>query len=250
MIVIKTKEEIDGIRQSCRLLARLMEEVRDEIRPGVTTHQIDQWVYRFITGHGGRPAFLNYGGFPGSACISVNDEVIHGIPGNRRLCEGDIVGMDLGINLKGFFSDMARTFPVGKVSSDAEKLMKVTSVCLEKGIAAAKCGNRIKDISRAVSDYARLFGYGVVRDYCGHGIGLKLHEEPEVPNYCEFAGKNPRLQAGMVLAIEPMINAGSYEVDVLDDDWTVVTCDGSLSAHFEDTVAIFSDHTEILTRSL
>ena len=156
--------------------------------------------------------------------------------------------MDLGINLKGFFSDMARTFPVGKVSPDAAKLMQVTYECLDKGIAAAKCGNRIKDISGAVSAHARSYGYGVVRDYCGHGIGLKLHEEPEVPNYCEFAGKNPRLQSGMVIAIEPMINAGSYEVDVLDDDWTVVTCDGSLSAHFEDTVAVFPDHTEILTR--
>lgn len=248
MIVLKTKEEIDGIRQSCRLLAKLMEEVREEIRPGVTTGQIDRWVYRYITGHGGRPAFLNYEGFPGSACISVNDEVIHGIPGNRQLREGDIVGMDLGINLKGFFSDMARTFPVGKVSPDAAKLMQVTYECLDKGIAAAKCGNRIKDISGAVSAHARSYGYGVVRDYCGHGIGLKLHEEPEVPNYCEFAGKNPRLQSGMVIAIEPMINAGSYEVDVLDDDWTVVTCDGSLSAHFEDTVAVFPDHTEILTR--
>lgn len=248
MIVIKTKEEIDGIRRSCHLLAQLMEEVRSEIRPGVTTAEIDRWVYRFITGHGGKPAFLNYGGFPASACISVNDEVIHGIPGNRRLHEGDIVGVDLGINLKGFFSDMARTFSVGKVSVEAEKLMNVTFECLDKGIGAAKCGNRIKDISRAVSSHARAFGYGVVRDYCGHGIGLKLHEEPEVPNYCEFAGKNPRLQSGMVIAIEPMINAGTYDVDVLADDWTVVTCDGALSAHFEDTVAIFPDHTEILTR--
>ncbi|MDY3939343.1 MAG: type I methionyl aminopeptidase [Spirochaetia bacterium] len=248
MIIIKTKEEIDGIRKSCHLLARLMGEVGEKIRPGMTTKQIDQWVYRFITDHGGKPAFLHYGGFPASACISVNDEVIHGIPGNRRLEEGDIVGMDLGINLNGFFSDMARTFPVGKVCADAEKLMKVTFECLDKGIAAARFGNRIKDISRAVSAHARAYGYGVVRDYCGHGVGLKVHEEPEVPNYCEFAGKNPRLQAGMVIAIEPMINAGTYDVDVLDDDWTVVTCDGSLSAHFEDTVAIFPDHTEILTR--
>ena len=246
MIVIKSEAEIDGIRKSCRLLARLMGEVEGEIREGVTTKQLDQWVYRYITGHGGRSAFLGYGGFPGSACISVNDEVIHGIPGNRVLRAGDIVSMDLGINLNGFFSDMARTFPVGTVSNEAKRLMDVTSECLNEGIRQAVCGNRIKDISAAV--FSRAGKYGVVRDYCGHGVGLKLHEDPEVPNYCSLSGKNPRLKSGMVIAIEPMINAGGWEVDVLDDGWTVVTRDGSLSAHFEDTVAVFPDRTEILTR--
>ena len=178
--------------------------------------------------------------------FSVNDEVIHGIPGNRVLRAGDIVSMDLGINLNGFFSDMARTFPVGTVSNEAKRLMDVTSECLDEGIRQAVCGNRIKDISAAV--FSRAGKYGVVRDYCGHGVGLKLHEDPEVPNYCSLSGKNPRLKSGMVIAIEPMINAGGWEVDVLDDGWTVVTRDGSLSAHFEDTVAVFPDRTEILTR--
>lgn len=248
MIIIKTDSEIDGIRRSCKLLAQLMQEMEERVKVGVMTKQLDQWAHQYITSHGGKPAFYKYGGFPAAACISVNEEVIHGIPGSRCLEEGDIVSIDLGINLKGFFSDMARTFPVGKVSEEAQKLMKVTFECVDKGIEQAVCSHRVKDISKGVYDHATAHGYGVVRDYCGHGVGLKVHESPEIPNYYDYPGKNPRLQAGMVLAIEPMINLGTHRVNVLDDEWTVVTADGRLSAHFEDTVALFPDHTEILTR--
>jgi methionyl aminopeptidase len=199
-----------------------------------------------ITSRGGRPAFLGYDGYPGTLCTSVNHQVIHGIPGNYKLKNGDIISLDLGIELNGYFSDQALTLPIGTVSPDAEKLMRVTSECLYHGIDAAVEGNRVKDISRAVYSHAAAHGLGVVRDFCGHGVGLAIHEEPQIPNYVG-PGPNPRLKSGMVVAIEPMINLGSDAVHVLEDGWTVETSDHSLSAHFEHTVVILKGKTEILT---
>jgi len=195
---------------------------------------------------GARPAFLGYQGYPAAVCVSVNEAVIHGIPGKRKLNEGDIVSIDCGLEHRGFFSDAALTLPVGRVSPEAEKLMRVTRECLERAVEKAVFGARIHDISAAVYRHARDSGFGVVRDYCGHGVGLALHEEPQVPNYVGL-GPNPRLREGMVLAVEPMINAGGDEVEVLEDGWTVVTADGRLSAHFEHTIAVFRDRTEVLT---
>ena len=246
MIQLKSKEEIEGIRASGKILAGTRRVIFDSVRSGIRTAELDRIAYEFITGHGAVPAFLGYDGFPGSLCISVNDEVIHGIPGNRILEDGDIVSIDLGVTLNGFISDSAFTVPVGTVSKLAERLMKNTEECLSMGIEAAKNGNRIKDISSAVFKHATGAGFGVVREFCGHGVGLELHEEPQIPNYVH-PGPNPRIKPGMVLAIEPMINAGTGDIRVKDDGWTVITADGSISAHFEHTIAIFEDHVEILT---
>lgn len=246
MIILKTEEEINGIRKSCKLLAKLFVELKEFIKVDVTLLEIDKFVYDFITKNGGRPAFLNYMGFPASACISVNDTVIHGIPDNTRVKDGDLVSVDIGINLNGYISDAARTFPVGNISSEARKLIDVTKRCLELGIEQAIAGNRVRDISKAVYNHASKNNFGVVYQYCGHGVGIKVHESPEVPNVV-YSGKNPRLKPGMVLAIEPMINLGTDEVEVLDDGWTVKTLDRKLSCHFENDIAIFDDHTEILS---
>ncbi len=247
MIKLKNKEQIAGIRKSCKMLAEVYRELGEVIKPGITTVDLDKIARERIITRGGKPAFLNYNGFPGSLCTSVNSVVIHGIPGSRILSEGDIISLDLGISLNGFISDSACTFPVGNISGEAEKLLKVTNECLFLGIEKAIAGNRIKDISKAVFEHADNNGFGVVREFCGHGVGLSLHEEPQIPNYVG-RGPNPRIKAGMVIAIEPMINLGTDDIFIHEDDWTVETLDKKLSAHFEHTIAVFESHTEILTQ--
>lgn len=246
MIRLKNQAQLGKIRESCQLLSALFVDLTPRVKEGVSTAELDEAARSFIVAHGGKPAFLDYEGYPKSLCVSVNEEVIHGIPGKRRLKEGDIVGLDCGIDLDGHFSDAALTLPVGKVSEEAAALMRVTRECLSRALAAVKPGARIHDISRAVYGYAVAHGYGVVRSYCGHGVGFSPHEDPQIPNYVS-PGPNPRLVPGMVLAIEPMINLGTGDVRLLDDDWTVVTLDGKISAHYEHTVAVLPDGVEILT---
>lgn len=250
MIQLKSPEEIEGIRKSCHLLSQLLDEVCAYVKAGLSTKDVDRFCYDFIVKNGGRPAFLHFEGFTGSACISINEEVIHGIPRrNRIIHDGDLVSVDLGINLGGFFSDSARTFEIGNVSSELKKLNRVTRECLDIGCQAANIkGARVSDIGKAVFRHASVEnGYGVVRDYCGHGVGLQVHEEPEIPNYsCPYL-PNPRLKPGMVIAIEPMINLGTDRIINLKDGWTVVTADGKPSAHWEHTVAITDNGAEILT---
>lgn len=249
MIRLKTEAQIAGIREACHLTAELMHNLSSYIQEGMSTFDIDQYCYQFIVNHKGVPAFLHYEGFPATACISVNEEVIHGIPSRKRIIqEGDLVDVDLGINMNGHFSDMARTFIVGKTKDEYQQLCDVTEESLRLGIeAASQKGARIQDIGAAVYKHARKHGYGVVRDYCGHGVGLDVHEEPEIPNYTSSYLPNPRIREGMVLAIEPMINLGTHKVRLLSNDWTVVTADGLPSAHFEDTVAITKHGLEVLT---
>lgn len=246
MIRLKNAEQLAGIRRSCSLLSELFKVLVPATREGVTTADLDDLTRSFIVSHGGKPAFLGYDGYPASICVSVNEEVIHGIPGKRRLKEGDVVGLDCGIDLGGYFSDAAITVPVGRVSKEAGDLLRVTRECLDRALAAVKPGARIHDISRAVYGYAVAHGYGVVRQYCGHGVGFANHEDPQIPNYVS-PGPNPRIVPGMVLAIEPMINLGTGDVRLLDDDWTVVTLDGKISAHYEHTVAVLPDGIEVLT---
>lgn len=248
MIKLKTADEIGRIRESCHLLAETHKEIEKMVDVGITTGELDKFARSYIESHGGIPAFLNYMGYPASLCTSVNQVVIHGIPSDYKLQNGDIISLDLGIDLNGYFSDAARTLPVGTISEDAQKLVAVTRESLYLGIDQAKAGKRINDIGRAVSQHASKYGYGVVREYCGHGVGFSQHEDPQVPNYIS-RGPNPRIKPGMVLAIEPMINQGTGKVVLLDDDWTVETADGLLSAHWEHTVAVFEDHTEILTET-
>ncbi len=248
MIRLKNDKQIEGIRKSCHLLAELFEELEKHIKPGVSTWDIDRIAEEFIRDHKGVPAFKGYGGFPGTVCTSVNDTVIHGIPSKKEILkEGDIFGCDTGINLNGYFSDRAVTFPIGNISEEASLLLKRTKQALADGIAAAKCGGRIKDIGKAVTESISPWGYGIVHDFCGHGVGLEVHEDPSISNNYPLRGMNHRLRHGMVIAIEPMINIGTAEVEVLDDDWTVKVADSSLSAHFEHTVAILKEGTEILT---
>jgi methionyl aminopeptidase len=224
-------------------------ELLPQVKAGVETIEIDRWVKNWIRKAGGTPVFMGQGSkqnpYPASICISINNEVIHGIPSKRRIAEGDLVSLDCGIDLGGFISDQAVTVEVGKVDPAAHALNLATEECLYRGIAAAKAGDRLLQIARAVNGYAEEQGYGVVRDFCGHGVGLELHEDPQVPNYPR--GPNPRMSGGMVIAIEPMINQGTEQITILEDGWTVTTADGKLSAHWEHTVAIFGDHTEILT---
>jgi methionyl aminopeptidase len=247
MIRIKNDRQIDGIRKSCKALARLYRELIPMVQEGVTTHDLDAFCVDFIKKIGGKPAWYAEK-FPGAACISVNEEVIHGIPSRTRVIQkGDLVSLDIGIDLGGYISDSAVTVPVGPISAREKELLEVTKRCLDAGIEACRVGNRIGDISRAVYDIATKAGFGVVYEYCGHGVGLSVHEDPQIPNVPE-RGPNPRIVPGMVLAIEPMINLGIADVDVLDDGWTVVTADGKPSCHIEHTVAVFSDHTEILTQ--
>ncbi len=246
MIRIKNEKQINGIRESCKTLARLYRALVPLVREGVTTGDLDAFCVDFIKKAGGKPAWYAEK-FPGAACISINNEVIHGIPSRSRVIrDGDLVSLDIGIDLAGYISDSAVTVAVGNVGQRERELLDVTGRCLEAGIAACRAGNRIADISRAVYDLATKAGFGVVYEYCGHGVGLSVHEDPQIPNVPE-RGPNPRIVPGMVLAIEPMINLGTDEVDVLDDGWTVVTADGLPSAHMEHTVAVFPDHTEILT---
>ncbi|MCH5202334.1 MAG: type I methionyl aminopeptidase [Oscillospiraceae bacterium] len=247
MIVIKSSRELQKMEEACRVSANALVVAGKAVEPGVSTLEIDTIVRKYIEKEGGKPSFLGYGGFPASACISVNNVVIHGIPSKKQILkEGDIVSIDVGAFLDGFHGDNCYTFKCGKVSAEAEALLKATEESLYEGIKQAKAGNRVGDIGSAVQKYVEDRSYSVVRDFVGHGVGAKLHEEPSVPNY-GTPGRGVRLIPGMTIAIEPMVNAGDYRVKVLSDEWTTVTVDGSLAAHFEHTVAITSDGPKILT---
>jgi len=239
VIILKTPAEIEIMARASRLVAETLAMLRREVRAGVTTEDLDRLAEQFIRSHGGTPAFKGYRNYPKTLCASINDQVVHGIPSKRTLKEGDIIGLDLGAIVDGFYGDSAVTVAVGNVIPRIAELVKVTEESLYAGIAQAVVGNRLSDISHAVQRHAEAAGFSVVTDFVGHGIGRQLHEEPQVPNYGK-PGQGPRLQEGMVLAIEPMINMGSSGVRVLDDRWTAVTADGSLSAHFEHTIAIQS----------
>ena len=247
MIQLKNKSELERMRKACQISAQALQVAGEAIKVGMTTLELDRIIHRFIVSQGAKPSFLGYGGFPGTACISINNEVIHGIPSSARvLNEGDIVSVDVGAFYDGFHGDNAATFAVGTVSPEAQKLLDVTRDSLYKGIEAAIAGNRIGDIGCAVQTYVEENGFAVVRQYIGHGVGHELHEDPEVPNFGR-AGRGVRLLPGMTIAIEPMVNAVGEGVRVLDDDWTVVTKSGSLSAHFEHTIAITEHGPAILT---
>jgi methionyl aminopeptidase len=246
MVILKTKNELQLMQKAGALTAAALHTGGAAIRPGVTTKQIDKVIHDYIVSHGGIPSFLGYGGFPGSACISVNNEVIHGIPGERVIEEGDIVSIDVGALVNGYHGDSAYTFPCGKISAEAQALLDGTKKSLENAIAQAVVGNRIGDISHAVQSTVEPLGYSVVREYVGHGVGAKLHEPPNVPNFGP-AGHGARLMPGMTLAVEPMVNAGEKDIRVLKDEWTVVTRDGSLSAHYENTILVTEGEAEVLT---
>ena len=246
-ITIKSEREIELMRESCRLLGIVHKELEEAIRPGVSTMDINIIGDTVIRKLGCIPNFKNYNGYPASVCVSVNDEVVHGIPNKKRILqEGDIISLDAGLIYKGYHSDAARTHGVGVVSPEAQKLMEVTKQSFFEGIKMAKAGNHLHDISNAIDAYVSQFGYGIVRELVGHGIGTKLHEDPQIPNFAQLR-RGPKLRAGMTLAIEPMINMGRADVEWLDDDWTVVTEDGSLSAHYENTILITEGEPEILT---
>ena len=247
MIKLKNSEQLAAMKEAGRITGEALYLAGEAIKEGVSTYEIDSIVRAHIEKQGAKPSFLGYGGFPGSACISINDEVIHGIPSKKRILrEGDVVKVDVGAFYRGFHGDAARTFAVGNVTEEAKKLIEVTRQCFYKGAEQAVVGNRIGDIGSAIAAHAAENGFSVVRSYVGHGVGHELHEDPEVPNYGN-AGKGARLCAGMTLAIEPMVNAGTYSVKVLGDGWTVKTADGSLSAHYENTVAITEDGPILLT---
>ncbi|WP_329886860.1 type I methionyl aminopeptidase [Pseudoramibacter faecis] len=247
MISIKSANEIKKMRAAGRLVGECHNMLRDRIKPGVTTMQLNDMAEKYFRDAGAYPTFLGYGGFPYSICASVNDEVVHGFPGDYALKEGDIIAIDLGATLDGYVGDAARTWGVGQISDEAQKLIDVTRESFFKGIAQAHVGNRLSDIGHAVQLHAEAAGFSVVRDYVGHGIGREMHEDPPVPNYGK-PGHGPRLVKGMCLAIEPMVNVGGYDVHTLDNDWTVVTDDHSLAAHYENTITITGDgEPEILT---
>ena len=246
MITLKSQQEIELMRRAGKITAAARALAGEMVAPGVTTHEIDQAVRRFIRGQGAEPSFLNYQGYPASVCISVNDEVIHGIPGHRVLQEGDIVSIDVGAYKDGFHGDCAATFPCGKVSEEAMRLIQVTRQSFFEGLKFAREGYRIPDISRAIQEYVESNGFSIVRDYVGHGIGRKMHEAPEVPNYVEKR-ERPRLLRGMTIAVEPMVNAGGRGIQVMPDGWTVKTADGRLSAHYENTILITAGEPELLT---
>ncbi|MCI8297910.1 MAG: type I methionyl aminopeptidase [Lachnospiraceae bacterium] len=247
MVSIKSKKEIERMREAGKILARVHQELGQALKPGMSTWEVDKLGERIIRDFGCIPSFKNYNGFPASICVSVNDEVVHGIPDRHRILqEGDIVSLDAGVIWKGYHSDAARTHGIGQISPQARKLIEVTEQCFYEGIKYAKAGNHLNDISTAIQRYAESFGYGVVRDLVGHGIGSRLHEDPEVPNFSQKK-RGVRLRPGMTLAIEPMINEGRYDVVWLDNDWTVVTDDGSLSAHYENTILITDGEPEILS---
>ncbi|MGB3962896.1 MAG: type I methionyl aminopeptidase [Tepidanaerobacteraceae bacterium] len=246
MIVLKSPREIELMRRAGEITALALEEIEKHVKPGITTIELDKIAEELILSHDATPAFKGYRGFPASICASINEEVVHGIPGLRRLQDGDIISIDIGAVFQGYYGDAARTFPVGQVSDDALKLIEVTKQSFFEGIAFAKQGYRLSDISHAIQSYVEGHNYSVVRDYVGHGIGQNMHEDPQIPNFGP-PGKGPRLRAGMTLAIEPMVNLGGFEVYTLKNNWTVVTKDGSLSAHYENTVAITDGEPEILT---
>lgn len=247
MVVIKTARELSKMKDACRISAEALRVAGQAVKPGVTTYEIDTIIRKYIEKQGATPSFLGYGGFPANACISVNNVVIHGIPSKKLvLKEGDIVSIDVGAYYGGFHGDNAYTFPCGKISAQAQNLLNATQEGLNEGIKQALVGNRIGDIGSAVQKYVEARSYSVVRDFVGHGVGAKLHEDPSVPNY-GTPHRGVRLLPGMTIAIEPMVNEGKYQVRVLDDKWTTVTCDGKLSAHFEHTVAITPDGPKIMT---
>lgn len=246
MIVLKTSEEIEIMRRAGRVVARTLDMVENRIKPGMTTSELDTLIEKFIRDQGAIPGFKDYQGFPASACISIDDEVVHGLPGDRVIKEGEIVSIDVGSIVDGFYGDSARSFAIGEISADKARLLENTRDCLKAGIDKVKKGNRLGQVSASVQKTAEKFGYGVVRQLVGHGIGRQMHEEPQVPNFGS-PEDGPVLQTGMVLAIEPMINMGTHEVKTLPNGWTVVTADGMPSAHFEHTVAVTENGAEILS---
>lgn len=246
MIVLKSPKEIDIMKKAGRLVAQTHQKIQEVAKPGITTQELDKIAEEYIIKSGGQPAFKGYNGFPASICASVNEEVVHGFPGSRVLEEGDIISVDIGTIVEGYVGDAARTLPIGKISPEREKLIRVTKESFFEGIKLAKEGYRLSDISNAVQQHVESNGFSVVREYVGHGVGQKMHEDPPIPNYGR-PGRGPRLKRGMVLAIEPMVNMGSYGVKTLSNDWTVVTIDGKSSAHYENTIAITNGEPEILT---
>ncbi|HEY2487801.1 MAG TPA: type I methionyl aminopeptidase [Candidatus Binataceae bacterium] len=251
MITIKTSEELAIMRRASQIVAEVLDELVAEVRPGISTDELDRIAERVTLKKGARPAFKGYKPgavvYPKSLCVAINEEIVHGIPSGRRLKSGDIVGLDYGVVYQGFFGDAARTVPVGEVPETTMRLLRVTREALYAGIAQAKVGNRISDISRAVQEVAETAGYSVVTEFAGHGIGRRLHEDPQVPNYFRRGMPNPRLQEGMALAIEPMVNEGTPDLEILSDGWTAVTADGKLSAHFEHSIAITTNGPVILS---
>ena len=246
LITIKSARELDLMRQAGRIVAGTLKEIEEAIKPGITTLELDSIAYRYIKKNGAEPAFLNYQGFPASICCSINEEVVHGIPSLRRLKDQDLVSIDVGAKYKGYYGDAAATFAAGEIDAERQKLIDVTREALRRAVLMTREGNYLSDISHAVQQYVEAHGFSVVRDYVGHGIGSSMHEAPQVPNFGP-PGRGPRLRSGMVLAIEPMVNMGGWEVKTLNDGWTVVTQDGSLSAHFEHTVAVVDKMPEVLT---
>jgi methionyl aminopeptidase len=246
MINIRTKREIEHLKEANRIVAGAYKVLLKHIRSGITTEELDAVAEDFIRKEGAEPAFLGYRGYPASLCVSINDEVVHGIPGKRVIKEGDVVSLDLGSKKNGYYGDSALTVAVGDVDDEVKKLIRVTEESLYSGIEQARAGNRLYDISAAVQEHVEANGFSVVRQFVGHGIGQEMHEDPQIPNFGK-AGTGVRLKEGMVFAIEPMVNMGGWEVEVLSDDWTVVTIDGSISAHFEHSIAITSDEPIILS---
>lgn len=247
MIICKTPREIDIMRKAGQIVALTHQELKKHIKPGITTGRLDQIAEDFIRKHGATPSFKGYNGFTGSICASVNNELVHGIPGNRVLKDGDIISIDIGANYNGYHGDSAWTYPVGKIDSEVERLLEVTKESLFVGLKEAVPGERLSNISHAIQTYVEANGFSIVREYVGHGIGQDLHEDPQIPNYGP-PNKGPRLKPGMVLAVEPMVNKGSRYVKTLADNWTVVTVDGNVCAHFEHTIAITDTGYEILTK--
>ena len=247
MITLKSKQEIELMRRAGKITAAARALAGKMVTPGVTTHEIDRAVFQFIQSQGATPSFLHYQGYPASVCVSVNDEIIHGIPGKRVLHEGDIVSIDVGAYKDGFHGDCAATFPCGKISEEAQRLIDVTRQSFFEGLKFAREGYRVPDISRAVQAYVEANGFSVVREYVGHGVGRQMHEAPEVPNYVVGHGERPRLLRGMTIAVEPMVNAGGAGIKVMPDGWTVKTADGKWSAHYENTILITAGDPEILT---
>jgi methionyl aminopeptidase len=246
VISIKSTSEIEKMRAAGKILSGTFKELEKHIQPGITTKELDKIAYDYILSQGAKPSFLNYGGFPGSICASLNDVVIHGIPDNTKIKDGDILSLDIGVLLNGYHSDAARTYPVGNISSEAKRLIEVTKQSFFEGMKYLRHGERLFSVSATIQDYVESHGYSIVRGYCGHGIGKQLHEDPEIPNYGSF-GHGIRLCKGMTVAVEPMVNLGRFETKVLSDGWTVKTKDGKLACHYENTVLITDGNPEILT---
>ncbi|BEP30105.1 type I methionyl aminopeptidase [Helicovermis profundi] len=247
MIILKSENEIKLLREAGKIVAYTHEVVRDKVKPGISTFELDSIAEATIRKYNALPAFKGYGGFPGTICASINDEVVHGIPSKSRILkDGDIISVDIGSLINGYYGDSAKTFPVGNVSNEALALIEATKQSFYEGLKLCTVGNRLSDVSHRIQQYVESKGYSVVRDFVGHGVGTGLHEDPQIPNFGR-PGRGPRLAKGMVLAIEPMVNIGTYSVEILDNDWTVVTADGSLSAHYEHTLAITDDEPVLLT---